>query len=65
MEELNMILECFAASGWDLIAIPSRQWLDGSGERETLVSAIRQAERECGSCGCDLDPLYWRALVLL
>lgn len=65
MEELNMILERFAASGWDLIAIPSRQWLDGSGERETLVSAIRQAERECGSCGCDLDPLYRPALVLL
>lgn len=65
MEELSMILERFAASGWDLIAIPSRQWLDGSGERETLVSAIRQAERECGSCGYDLDPLYRPALVLL
>ena len=24
----------------------------------SLIPAIQQAERECGSCGCELDPLY-------
>ena len=32
---------------------------------ETLVSAIRQADEECGSCGCEFDPLYKRALELI
>lgn len=65
MEELNMILEGFAASGWDLIAVPSRQWLEGGCEKAALISAIRQAEQECGSCKYELDPLCRRALELL
>lgn len=65
MEELRTIVEKFAASGWDLIAVPARRWLDGTGGRDDLIPAIRQAERECGSCGCELDLLYRRALELL
>lgn len=65
MRELKSIMEKFVASGWDLIAIPAQQWLDGKADRETLVSAIKQADKECGSCGCELDPLYKRALELL
>ena len=65
MEELRPIMEAFAASGWELIAVPARQWLDGTAEREALVAAIRQADAECGSCGCELDPLYKRALELV
>lgn len=65
MEELRPIMEAFEASGWELIAVPARQWLDGTAEREALVAAIRQADAECGSCGCELDPLYKRALELL
>ena len=49
MEELKTIMEKFAASGWDLISVP----------------AIKQADKECGSCGCNLDPLYKRVLELL
>ncbi len=64
MDELRYILEKFAASGWDLIATPAQNWLDGNGERDTLIAAIEQADRECGSCGCELDPLYKRALEL-
>lgn len=64
MDELRSILEKFAASGWDLIAVPARDWLDGKGDRDTLIAAIEQADRECGSCGCELDPLYKRALAL-
>ncbi|NDO30524.1 hypothetical protein FMM82_21400 [[Clostridium] clostridioforme] len=30
-----------------------------------LVSAIKQADKECGSCGCELDPLYKKALELI
>lgn len=44
MEELRSIMEKFAASGWDLISVPAQQWLDGRSDRETLVSAIRQAK---------------------
>ena len=55
MEELKSIMEKFAASDWDLIAVPA----------QPLVSAIKQADKECGNCGCELDPLYKRALELL
>lgn len=64
MEELKTIMEKFASSGWDLISVPSQAWLDGNGDKEALISAIRQADKECGSCGCEFDPLYKRALEL-
>lgn len=65
MEELRSIMEKFAASGWDLISIPAQEWLDGKSNKDSLISVIKQADKECGSCGCDLDPLYKRALELL
>ncbi len=65
MDELKTILEKFAGSGWDTIAVPAGQWLNGSGSKEALKSAIRQADAECGNCGCEFDPLYKRALELL
>ena len=65
MEEIKTIMQKFVASGWDLIAIPAQQWLDGKSDMESLISAIKQADAECGSCGCELDPLYKRALELL
>lgn len=65
MEELKTIMEEFAASGWDLISVPAQQWLDGKADKDALVSAIKQADKECGSCGCNLDPLYKRTLELL
>lgn len=65
MDELKSIMQKFAASGWDLIAVPAQQWLDGEYDKDTLVSAMKQADQECGSCGCELDPLYKRALELL
>ncbi len=52
-------------SGWDLISVPAQEWLEGKADKDTLVSAIKQADEECGSCGCDLDPLYKRALELI
>lgn len=63
-EELKTIMGKFAASGWDLIAAPAQAWLDGTGDNVALIAAIEQANRECGSCGCELDPLYQRALAL-
>lgn len=65
MEELKMIMEKFVASGWDLIANPAQAWLDGKGNTENLITAIKQADKECGSCGCDFDPLYKKALEIL
>ena len=65
MDELKSIMQKFAASGWDLIAVPAQQWLDGECDKDTLVSAMKQADQECGSCGCELDPLYKRTLELL
>ncbi|WP_275297895.1 FosX/FosE/FosI family fosfomycin resistance hydrolase [Clostridium sp. YIM B02551] len=64
MEELKVILEKFADSGWDLIAIPSKAYLDGNGNKEALIEAIEQADKECGSCGCEFDPLYKRCIEL-
>ena len=34
MEELKPIMEKFVASGWDLIAIPAQDWLDGKADME-------------------------------
>ena len=65
MEELKVIMEKFAASGWELIAVPARGWLEGRNDRDALVAAVRQAGRECGSCGWELDPLDTKALALL
>lgn len=63
--ELKEIIEKFAASEWDLIAIPAKQWLNGDSNKTELISAIKQADKECGSCGCEFDPLYKKALQLL
>ena len=65
MNELKSIMEKFAASGWDLISVPAQQWLDGKFDREAFILAIKQADRECGSCGCEMDPLYKMALELI
>ncbi|MBQ8201951.1 MAG: hypothetical protein IJZ74_09340 [Clostridia bacterium] len=65
MSELDFIMHRFAASGWALIALPAAQYLSGAYDRSHLISALMQADMECGSCGCDLDPLYKRALFLL
>jgi glutathione peroxidase-family protein len=65
MEELKIILEKFAESGWDLIAIPSKEYLDGNVTKEDLIKAIVQADEECGSCGCEFDPMYKKCIQLL
>lgn len=75
MEEYNMvnvelikIIEKFSESGWDLIDMPSKKWLTdnkSSNATDELIKAVEQADKECGSCGCEFDPLYKRALELL
>ncbi len=65
MEELNAILKKFSESGWDLISVPAQAWLDGCEDKGALLAAIKQADDECGSCGCEYDNLYKRALALL
>lgn len=64
MEELIRILEILPRPD-GLIAVHAQKWLDGNGDKGKLVSAIRQAEKECGNCGCELDPLYLKTLTLL
>jgi flavin reductase (DIM6/NTAB) family NADH-FMN oxidoreductase RutF len=63
--ELKGILEKFATSGWDVIDGPSKAYLDGKGSKDALTAAIREADAACGSCGCEYDALYKRALQLL
>ena len=64
-EELKSILEKFAESGWDLIDNVSKEYLQGGSTSEELIKAIKLADEQCGSCGCEFDPLYKRALILL
>lgn len=71
-EELVAIVTKFAESGWDLIDAPSKKWLSESeagvpsGEVVSeLIKAVEQADVECGSCGCEFDPLYKKALEIL
>ena len=71
-EELVKIITKFAESGWDVIDIPSKNWLLLNNKNESastatveLIKAVEQADKDCGSCGCEYDPLYKRALELL
>ena len=66
--ELTKIIEKFAESGWDMIDAPSKKWLLANGSAETtaeLLTALEQADKDCGSCGCEFDPLYKKAITLL
>lgn len=68
--ELTGIITKFAESGWDVIDAPSKAWLNAGTEASSdvtkaLIEAVKQADNECGSCGCEFDPLYKRALELL
>jgi len=71
-KELVKIVVKFAESGWDILDKPSKKWLsanNGNGLTKTitneLIEAVKQADKECGNCGCDYDPLYKSALELL
>ena len=63
--ELRGILEAFAASGWDELAVPAQRFLEGRLPAAALREAVSRARDACGNCGCALDALYPRALVLL
>lgn len=66
--DLIKIIEKFAKSGWDLIDVPAKKWLANDGSYETtadLLKAIEQADKDCGSCGCEFDLLYKKSLGLL
>lgn len=65
MNELRGIMEKFALCGWDLICGPAQQWLNGEIDNATIVPVIQEADKQCGSCGCEFDSLYKRALELL
>lgn len=62
--ELRGIMTKFSESGWDLIDAPAKAWLEGKGDKNALISVLEQADQECGSCGCEFDVLYKRALEL-
>ena len=67
-QELVAIVKQFAESGWDVIDAPAKTWLsitDCADSTKALIAAIKQANEECGGCGCDMDPLYKKALELL
>ena len=72
MEELVKIVTKFSESGWDLIETPSKAWLVANKKNDIiftftkeLIKVIEQADIECGSCGCEFDLLYKKALSLL
>lgn len=65
MTELREILEKFADCGWELIDGVSKDFLAGKDNREALIRAITEADEQCGSCGCEFDSLYKKALELL
>ena len=61
--ELVNIIVKFAISGWDLIEIPAKAWLQKQYKSENkivknLIEAIEKANAECGNCGCEYDSLY-------
>lgn len=62
IQELSNIVKKFIGSGWELIGEPSKEWLEATAN---LLKAVKQADIECGSCGCELDPLYKGVVALL
>ena len=60
--ELTGIAKQFVDSGWDVIDAPAKVWLAATTD---LIAAAEKADTECGSCGCEMDPLYKKALNLL
>ncbi len=62
--ELRSILKRFADSGWELISLTANAYLCGESCKDELISAVEQANEECGSCGCEYDALYRRFLAL-
>ena len=71
-KELVEIVNKFVESGWDVIEKPSKIWLADNWESDLakdstieLIKAVEQADKDCGSCGCEFDPLYKKALSLL
>lgn len=62
---LQSILEKFVQADWDLISAPSKAYLDDQCSPEVLLNALTEADRQCGSCGCDFDPLYKKAIDLI
>ena len=71
-EELIEIITKFSESGWDVIDVPSKAWLKAKDENSLsenttidLIEAIKKADEACGSCGCEFDPLYKKALSFL
>jgi hypothetical protein len=61
--ELTNIITKFADSGWDLIDVPAKAWLQNKFESDRavvqdLMDATKKADLECGNCGCEYDPLY-------
>jgi len=70
--ELFSIIKTFADSEWDLIDAPAKAWLNAKEDPEKsktatieLIDAVKKADVECGNCGCEMDPLYKKALKLL
>lgn len=63
-QELIDIIKKFSMSGWDLIAKPAMVYLEKGDNQGELIAAIIEADQVCGSCGCELDPLYKRFLKL-
>jgi hypothetical protein len=61
--EIVNIIEKFVLSGWDLIENPAKAWLKNQYKSDSkitdnLIEATEKANMECGSCGCEYDPLY-------
>lgn len=45
-EELIQVVTKFVESGWDLIAVPSKAWLNGNGDAKELLAAILKDNRK-------------------
>ncbi len=70
-EMLVEIITKFAESDYEVISGPSKAWLGAMNDGEAskaaapvLEAALLKAVEECGSCGCEFDPLYKKALAM-
>lgn len=62
---LRSILSWFAQACWPLIATASRDYLDGKIDKAALLEAMKEADQQCGSCGCEFDALYKKVITII
>lgn len=63
--ESQAILSWFSQCCWPLLATASQDYLAGKIDKAALLEVMKEADCQCGSCGCEFDALYKKVIAIL